>query len=93
MQLVGYYKRFIIKFSNIDHPITSLQRKGKKFEWIVECVASFEQLKLLLTNAPVSIIVDPYKDFVIFTDACKEWFGGFLMQVEVARWSGGCGGR
>lgn len=29
---VGYYKRFIRKFSPISYPITSLQRKGKKFE-------------------------------------------------------------
>jgi len=33
MGLVGYYKRFIRNFSKISHPITSLQRKGKKFEW------------------------------------------------------------
>jgi hypothetical protein len=29
--LVGYYRRFIEGFSNIAHPITSLQRKGMKF--------------------------------------------------------------
>jgi hypothetical protein len=28
MGLVGYYKRFIEGFSNISHPITSLQKKG-----------------------------------------------------------------
>ena len=33
MGLVGYYHRFIKKFSWISYPITSLQRKGKKFEW------------------------------------------------------------
>jgi hypothetical protein len=31
MGLVGYYRRFIDGFSKIDHPITSLQRKEKKF--------------------------------------------------------------
>jgi len=53
MGLEGYYKRFIKKFSQIVYPNTSLQRKGKKFEWIEECKASFEQLKELLTHAPV----------------------------------------
>ena len=31
MGLVGYYIRFIAGFSKIAHPITSLQRKEKKF--------------------------------------------------------------
>jgi len=39
--LVGYYRRFIKKFSRIAHPITSLQRKGRKFEWAGECSTGF----------------------------------------------------
>ena len=42
MGLASYYRRFITNFSQILYPITSLQRKGKKFEWIEECGASFE---------------------------------------------------
>eukprot|EP00253_Pinus_taeda_P021892 PITA_21892 len=42
MGLAGYYRRFIKNFSHIAYPITSLQRKGKKFEWKKECTASFE---------------------------------------------------
>jgi len=45
MGLAGYYRRFIKNFSQISYPTTSLQRKGKKFEWTKECEASFEQLK------------------------------------------------
>jgi hypothetical protein len=33
MGVVGYYRRFIALFSRISHPITSLQRKGLKFQW------------------------------------------------------------
>jgi hypothetical protein len=33
MGLVGYYRRFIEGFSKVAHPITSLQKKGTKFEW------------------------------------------------------------
>ena len=45
MGLAGYYRRLIRNFSQFAYPITSLQRKGKKFEWTKECAASFEQLK------------------------------------------------
>ena len=33
MGITGYYWNFIEGFSNIAYPITSLQKKGKKFEW------------------------------------------------------------
>ena len=45
MGLVGYYRRFIKNFSHIAYLITSLERKCKKFEWIEEIQASFEQFK------------------------------------------------
>ena len=37
MGLDGYYIRFTVGFSRISHPITSLQRKEKKFQWTEEC--------------------------------------------------------
>jgi hypothetical protein len=45
MGLAGYYKRFIAGFSRIAHPITSLQRKGVKFQWTTECEKRFHHLK------------------------------------------------
>ena len=80
MGLDGYYKRFIAGFSRIAHPITSLQRKGKKFQWTKECERSFQQLKQLLTSAPILRIVDPNEYFIVFTYASKEGLGGFLNQ-------------
>ena len=32
MGITGYYRRFIKGFSKIANPITSLQKKGKKFD-------------------------------------------------------------
>jgi hypothetical protein len=78
MGLVGYYKRFIVGFSKIVHPITSLQKKGTKFEWRLKCENNFNMLKELLTSAPMLNIVDPNESFVVYTDACKEGLGGVL---------------
>eukprot|EP00253_Pinus_taeda_P015018 PITA_15018 len=82
MGLAGYYKRFIGNFSRITYPITSLQRKGKKFEGIEECEASFEQLKQFLTHAPILKIIDLEKEFVVCTDACKRGLGGVIMETR-----------
>jgi len=65
MGLAGYYRRFIEGFSKIAHPITSLQRKGVKFEWTPKCEESFQRLKKLLMSAPILKIVDPNEDFVV----------------------------
>jgi hypothetical protein len=78
MGLVGYYKRFIEGFSEIVHPITSLQKKGVQFERTLNCVRSFQHLKSLFTSAPILRIVDSDEDFVVCTDACKEGLGGVL---------------
>ena len=66
MGLTGYYKRFIRNFSQITYPITSLHRKGKKFEWTEESEANFEQLKELLTHVAMLKIVALDKEFVVY---------------------------
>jgi hypothetical protein len=80
MGLEGYYRRFIKGFSNIGFPITSLHKNRVKFIWTSECEGRFQQLKCLLTNAPVMKIVDPNKDFLVCTNAFKEGLRGVLMQ-------------
>eukprot|EP00253_Pinus_taeda_P022539 PITA_22539 len=80
MGLVGYYRWFVEGFSRVAYPITSLQKKGKVFKWTADCQRSFEQLKHLLTTAPVLCVADPEKEYVVCTDASKEGVGGVLMQ-------------
>lgn len=80
MGLAGYYRQFVEGFSRIAYPITSLQKKGKVFKWTADCQRSFEQLKYLLTTAPVLSVADPEKEYVVCTDASKEGVGGVLMQ-------------
>lgn len=79
MVLLFYYRRFIRNFSQISYHITSLQRKGKIFEWKEECAANFEKLKQLLTHSPMSKITDLDKEFVVSIDAFKRGIGGVIM--------------
>ena len=80
MGLTGYYRRFIEGFSKVAHSVTSLQKKGIQFEWKPRCEESFQQLKNILTSAPILKIPDPEKYFVVCTDACNCRLGGVLMQ-------------
>jgi len=59
--LAGYYRRFIMKFSQIALPLTRLTKKDVAFVWDEECEKSFRTLKKKLTKAPVLAIPDPKK--------------------------------
>ena len=61
MGITSYYWRFIEGFLRIANPITSLQKKGKKFDWNQKCKESFKKLKTLLTSTPILRIADPNK--------------------------------
>ena len=79
MGLAGYYPRFIEGFSKVAHAITSLQKKGMKFERKPRCEESFQQLKNILTSAPILKVADLEKYFVVCTDACGQGLGGVIM--------------
>jgi hypothetical protein len=82
MGIFGYYRRFIKGFSKMANPITSLKNKGVKFEWTSKCEESFQQLKGILTSAPILNIADLNEDFVVCTDACKEGLDRVLIQRD-----------
>ncbi|WJZ87586.1 hypothetical protein VitviT2T_006956 [Vitis vinifera] len=52
---VGFYRRFIKDFSKLARPLCELLVKDAKFIWDDQCQRSFEELKLLLTTAPIGI--------------------------------------
>ena len=79
MGLASYYRIFVANFSKIAHPITSLQRKGKKFVWSDLCDAVFQHLKECLNSAPVLAVPDPSKEFVVCTDVSLDGLGAVLM--------------
>jgi hypothetical protein len=78
--LTGYYCRFIPNFSKIVKPITGLLKNDVKFDWSSKCNEAFEQLKVLLTTAPVLAQLDIEKPFGVYCDASSSGLGCVLMQ-------------
>jgi hypothetical protein len=61
-------------------PITSLLKNDIKFNWSSRCNEAFEQLKVLLTTAPVLAQPDSEKPFDVYCDASGSGLGCVLMQ-------------
>jgi hypothetical protein len=78
--LAGYYRRFILDFSKIVKPITGLLKNDTKFDRSSKCNEAFEQLKVLLTTAPVLAHLDIEKHFDVYCDASGSGLGCVLMQ-------------
>jgi hypothetical protein len=60
--------------------MTELLEKDKKFKWTPTCEASFQDLKKLLTTAPVLVMPDMEKSFSIYCDVSGQGLGCVLMQ-------------
>jgi hypothetical protein len=78
--LAGYYRRFILGFSELALPLTRLARKGAAFNWDSACEVSFSTLKEKLTSAPVLVIPYPSKKYVVYCDASHKGLGCVHMQ-------------
>ncbi|XP_072077973.1 uncharacterized protein [Arachis hypogaea] len=61
--LAGYYRRFIMGFSQLALPLTKLTRKDALFVWTSECEESFQALKQKLTTAPVLVLPELNEPF------------------------------
>jgi hypothetical protein len=80
--LAGYYRRFIAKFSEIAAPLTSLTRDGVNVlkDWDEACDTAFQELKTAITTAPVLVLPDLSKPFVVYSDASNVAIAAVLLQ-------------
>ncbi|CAN6716334.1 unnamed protein product [Malus baccata var. baccata] len=76
----GFYRRFIKDFSKIAQPLCRLLQKEVAFEFTKECKASFNQLKGLLTTAPIIVPPDWSLPFELMCDASDYALGAILGQ-------------
>ncbi|KAL8115489.1 hypothetical protein AgCh_022113 [Apium graveolens] len=78
--LAGYYRRFVKDFAKIATSLTKLTRKSEKFVWDDKCEESFQELKNRLVTAPVLVLPDKHRNFVIYSDASYRGLGCVMMQ-------------
>ena len=80
---VGYYRKFIPKYSDIAKPLTELTKQDAPFQWTEQCQKSFELLKEYLLKEPILVYPDTSKPYTLYTDASKYAWAGVLTQRYV----------
>ncbi|XP_064469791.1 uncharacterized protein LOC135384523 [Ornithodoros turicata] len=80
--LTGYYRDFIPHYAEVATPLTELTRKrsSNTVDWRDEHEAAFNELKRLLTVAPILRLPDLGKEFILRTDASDKSLGAILLQ-------------
>lgn len=80
--LAGWYRRFIGNFSSIVFDITEVLSSKRKFIWTPEAQSAFENIKTLLTTAPILANPDFSKKFYVHCDASDVGIGAVLVQHD-----------
>ena len=57
--LIGYYRKFVPRFSDLARPLNVLTRKNVEFEWTPVCQESFNLLKTTLMTEPILTYPNP----------------------------------
>ena len=78
---MGYYRKFIPRYSDVARPLTNLTRKDTPFRWTTLCQEVFEMLKGFLLKEPVLKYPNPDCPYVLYTDASKYTWAGVLTQA------------
>lgn len=77
--ITGYYRRFIKDYEKLSKLLTKLLKKDQ-FRWRTEAQAAFDNLKEVMTRAPVLALPDYTKTFTFEVAACKQGMGAVLSQ-------------
>ena len=80
--LIGYYRKFVPRFSDLARPLNALTRKNVEFKWTSKCQESFKLLKTSLMTDPILIYPDPNLPYVLFTNANKYAWACVLTQQK-----------
>ena len=79
IELATFYRRFIQDFSSATAPFTDCLKK-ETFLWTEAAEQAFEQVKALITQAPILRLPDFGKVFKVACDALGVGIRGVLIQ-------------
>ena len=80
--MVGYYRGFCANFSSVVSPLTDLLKDKVIFNWSPSCQQAFEQVKMLLSTAPVLAAPKLDQPFQLQVDASNVGAGAVLLQAD-----------
>ena len=86
--LIGYYQKFVPRFSDLARPLNALTRKNVEFEWTPICQESFNLLKASLMTEPILTYPNLNLPYVLFTDASKYAWACVLTQEKTHTFEG-----
>jgi hypothetical protein len=78
--LTRYYKRFIARYAKITEPLFSLIKKDCKFLWMPICHSTFIALKRRHVEAPILVIQEINKPFILDVDWSIKGVGAIWSQ-------------
>ena len=76
----GFYRRFIKEFSKIARPLCKLLEKDTRFNFDDSCKVAFEEIKIILVQAPIMAATEWDQGFEIMCDASDFPMGVVLVQ-------------
>ena len=85
----NFYRLFIQGFSRVVAPLTALTSTLRPFSWTPEAEDAFSALKSLFTSAPVLILPQPSRQFIVEVDASDVGIGAVLSQRSEEPWPSG----
>lgn len=80
--LVGFYSCFFRNFIAVVAPLTNLLKAKVRFVWSPECQAAFENVKALISTAPVLAVPRWDRVFKIEVDASYVGADAVLLQCD-----------
>ena len=76
----NFYRQFIRNYSSIAAPLTRLMSTKVGFSWGSEADEAFRSLKGCFTSAPILVLPDPDRQFIVEVDASNTGVGAVLSQ-------------
>ena len=76
----GFYRKYVRDYAKLLIPMTNqLKKQGKSFNWGESQEQSFMKLKVALATAPILVVVDPLKPYVVEMDESDKAIGAILL--------------